>query len=80
MRATDCHGPRRPAGARLSPARFGRMLDAAQYLSDHLHDAPVWIIACLDGVGVWGNNPHWSGSSIYPVFGRRWDQPPERSR
>ena len=50
-----------------SPERFSRMLDAAQYLADHLHEAPVWIVPCLEGVGVWGSNPHWSGSSIYPA-------------
>jgi len=50
-----------------SPEHFARMLDAAQYLSDHLHEAPVWIIPCLAGVSVWGSNPYWSGSSIYPA-------------
>jgi nitroreductase len=24
--------------------RFTRMLDAAQYLADHIHEAPVWIV------------------------------------
>ena len=43
------------------------MLDAAQYLADHLHEAPVWIIACLEGVGVHGVPTYWSGSSIYPA-------------
>jgi nitroreductase len=50
-----------------SPERFQRMLDAAQYLADHLHEAPVWIIACLEGVGVHGVPTYWSGSSIYPA-------------
>ena len=50
-----------------SPERFSRMLDAAQYLADHLHEAPVWIVPCLEGVGIWGSNPHWAGSSIYPA-------------
>jgi nitroreductase len=49
------------------PQRFARMLDAAQYLADHLHEAPVWIIACLEGVGVHGVPTYWSGSSIYPA-------------
>jgi hypothetical protein len=39
------------------PQRFARMLAAAQYLADHLHEAPVWIIACLEGVGVHGVPP-----------------------
>ena len=25
-----------------SPERFRRMLDAAQYLADHIHEVPVW--------------------------------------
>ena len=49
------------------PHRFARMLDAAQYLADHIHEAPVWIIACLEGAGVHGVPIHWSGSSIYPA-------------
>ena len=49
------------------PHRFERMLDAAQYLADHLQEAPVWIIACLEGVGVHGVPTYWSGSSIYPA-------------
>jgi len=27
-----------------TPERFKRMLDAAQYLADHIHEAPVWMI------------------------------------
>src|SRR5438105_3140395 len=50
-----------------NPDRFARMLDAAQYLSDHLHEAPVWIVACLEGVGVHAVPTYWSGSSIYPA-------------
>ena len=35
---------------------------------NHLHEAPVWIIACLTtGGSVWGSSLYWSGSSIYPV-------------
>jgi nitroreductase len=49
------------------PRRFARMLDAAQYLADHIHEAPVWIVACLEGVGVHGVPTYWSGSSIYPA-------------
>jgi nitroreductase len=32
-----------------SPERFQRMLDAAQYLADHIHEAPVWIVPCMGG-------------------------------
>ncbi len=44
-----------------SPERFQRMLEAAQHLADHLHEAPVWIVACLQGPP----SPT-AGSSIYP--------------
>jgi nitroreductase len=48
-----------------SPERFQRMLDAAQYLADHIHDAPVWIIPCM---GMGGGTPtRTSGSSVYPA-------------
>ena len=32
-----------------NPERFSRMLDAAQYLADHIHEAPVWIVPCMPG-------------------------------
>ena len=61
-------GPRYRAGAPpagTSPARFARMLDAAQHLADHLHEAPVWIVPCLaDGPSAPGRT---AGSSIYPA-------------
>ena len=34
--------------------RFLRLLDAAEYLAAHTHEAPVWIIPCLEG----GNPSH----------------------
>jgi len=46
-----------------SPERFARMLDAAQYLADHIHEAPVWIIPCMQGA----NPTRTAGSSIYPA-------------
>src|SRR5246127_150241 len=46
-----------------SPERFQRMLDAAQYLADHIHEAPVWIIPCLEGA----TPTRTLGSSIYPA-------------
>jgi len=39
------------------------MLDAAQYLADHIHEAPVWIVPCLAGA----NPSRTAGSSIYPA-------------
>jgi nitroreductase len=46
-----------------SPERFTRMLDAAQYLADHIHDAPAWIVPCMQGA----NPTRTAGSSIYPA-------------
>jgi len=46
-----------------SGERFSRMLDAAQYLADHIHEAPVWIIPCMQGA----NPIRTAGSSIYPA-------------
>jgi nitroreductase len=45
-----------------SRERFLRMLDAAQYLADHIHEAPVWIVPCMGGTPT-----RTSGSSIYPA-------------
>jgi nitroreductase len=46
-----------------SPERFARMLDAAQHLADHIHEAPVWIVPCLEGAAP----SRTAGSSIYPA-------------
>ena len=43
--------------------RFERMLAAAEYLANHIHEAPVWIVSCLEG----GTPTRTSGSSIYPA-------------
>jgi nitroreductase len=59
-------GPRYHAGAPApgsSRERFDRMLAAAEHLADHLHEAPVWIVPCLQG----GTHTRTSGSSIYPA-------------
>src|SRR5467141_56946 len=47
----------------MSRERFARMLNAAQYLADHIHEAPVWIVPCLEGA----SSTRTSGSSIYPA-------------
>ena len=39
------------------------MLGAAQYLADHIHEAPVWIVPCLEGAAP----TRTAGSSIYPA-------------
>src|SRR5689334_25438169 len=40
-----------------------RLLDAAEHLANHIHEAPVWIVPCLEG----GTPTRTSGSSIYPA-------------
>jgi nitroreductase len=49
-----------PAHA-MSRERILRLLDAAEYLAADLHEAPVWIVPCLEG----GAPTRTSGSSIY---------------
>jgi nitroreductase len=56
-------GPRYRSGGPapgVTPEAFGRMLNAAEYLADHFHEAPVWIVPCLAG-------PRGSGSSVFPA-------------
>ncbi len=44
--------------------RYGRQHGAVEYLTEHFHEAPVWIVACLED----GQNPGRSaGASIYPA-------------
>ena len=47
----------------MSRERFLRLLDAAEHLAAHIHEAPVWIVPCLEG----GTPTRTSGSSIYPA-------------
>ena len=46
----------------MAPDKFNRMLAAAEYLADHIHEAPVWIVPCLAGPRQAG-----SGGSIFPA-------------
>jgi nitroreductase len=39
------------------------MLASAEYLANHIHEAPVWIVPCLEGA----SPTRTSGSSIYPA-------------
>jgi nitroreductase len=51
-----------PPGA--TAERYQRQHGAVQYLTDHYHEAPVWIVACLED----GPNPgRGAGASIYPA-------------
>src|SRR5437762_6340003 len=43
--------------------RFLRMLNAAEHLAHHIHEAPIWIVPCLQGDAP----TRTSGSSIYPA-------------
>jgi nitroreductase len=45
------------------PARYQRQHSAVEYLTDHYHEAPVWIVACLEGT----DPGRTAGSSIYPA-------------
>jgi nitroreductase len=45
--------------------RYKRQHGAVEYLTDHFHEAPVWIVACIDeGIAA---PTRWSGASIYPA-------------
>jgi nitroreductase len=47
----------------MSRERFLRLLDVAECLANHIHEAPVWIVPCLEA----GTPTRTSGSSIYPA-------------
>ena len=59
----DIVGPRYRSGGPApgtTTEAFGRMLNAAEYLADHFHEAPVWIVPCAPG-------PRNTGASIFPA-------------
>jgi nitroreductase len=48
----------------VTDERYKRQHGAVEYLTEHFHEAPVWIVACL----VDGPNPgRGAGASIYPA-------------
>jgi nitroreductase len=48
----------------VTKERYLRQYEAVKYLTDHFHEAPVWIVACLED----GPAPsRWAGASIYPA-------------
>ena len=49
----------------VTKERYLRQHAAVQHLTDHFHEAPVWIVACLDEGSV--APTRWSGASIYPA-------------
>jgi len=60
-------GPRyatSPPPPGVTAERYGRQHGAVEYLTEHFHEAPVWIVACMED----GANPGRSaGASIYPA-------------
>ena len=61
-------GPRyasNPPPPGVSPERFRRQHTAVEYLTEHFHEAPVWIVACVDEGKA--TPTRWSGASIYPA-------------
>ena len=59
-------GPRydtSPTPPGQSADSYRRTRAANQYLTDHYHEAPVWIVACLEGASPTRS----TGSSIYPA-------------
>jgi nitroreductase len=48
----------------VTKERYLRQHAAVSYLTDHFHEAPIWIVACLEGE----ENPgRGAGASIYPA-------------
>ena len=48
----------------VSPERYLRQREAVAYLTEHFHEAPVWIVACLQDNAA---PTRWDGASIYPA-------------
>jgi len=51
-----------PAG--VTKEAYVRQHAAVEYLTDHFHEAPVWIVACIEEAAT---PTRWSGASIYPA-------------
>ena len=47
----------------VTAERYQRQHAAVEYLTEHFHEAPVWIVACLEDA----SPTRWSGASIYPA-------------
>ncbi|HJQ59903.1 MAG TPA: nitroreductase family protein [Vineibacter sp.] len=48
----------------MDKERFQRQHKAVSYLTEHFHEAPVWIVACIEDSAP---ASRWTGSSIYPA-------------
>jgi nitroreductase len=63
----DVVGPRYANSAPppgITRERYTRQHAAVEYLTEHFHEAPVWIVACLEEAGT---PNRWAGASIYPA-------------
>jgi nitroreductase len=61
-------GPRyasSPPPPGITKEKYARQHHAVEYLTKHFHEAPVWIVACLDEGKA--TPTRWSGASIYPA-------------
>lgn len=54
-----------PVPPGVTKERFLRQHDAVQHLTDHFHEAPVWIVPCIDHGKQTPNRA--AGASIYPA-------------
>jgi nitroreductase len=48
----------------VSAERYQRQHAAVEYLTEHFHEAPVWIVACIEDTAP---PTRWSGASVYPA-------------
>ena len=61
-------GPRYASSAPppgVTKEKYARQHHAVEYLTEHFHEAPVWIVACLDEGKA--TPTRWSGASVYPA-------------
>ena len=48
----------------VSAERYQRQHGAVEYLTEHFHEAPVWIVACIEDAAP---PTRWSSASVYPA-------------
>lgn len=63
-------GPRyatNPTPAGSTPEKYHRQHLAVEYLTDHFHEAPVWIVACIKHDNPMIPPDRTAGASIYPA-------------
>ena len=57
----DAHAPKEPGPALDQHHRNEK---AMEYLTDHFHEAPIWIVACAEGVN---SDSAATGASVFPA-------------